>query len=78
MPVHATDLIGWIATAVFVGSYAFKRPGTLRKVQMAGAAIWIGYGVLMAAPPIIVANVLVVAAAAWASRPSPDRSRRSW
>jgi len=66
--VHATDLIGWLASAVFVGSYAFKRPDQLRKVQMAGAAIWIGYGVLMEAPPIVVTNVLVVAAAAWASR----------
>jgi hypothetical protein len=69
--VQLTDLIGWVATAVFVGSYAFKQPDRLRKVQMAGAALWIGYGLLMQAPPIVVTNVLVVAAAAWASRRQP-------
>jgi hypothetical protein len=70
--VQATDLIGWVATAVFVGSYAFKQPDTIRRVQMAGAAIWIGYGVLMQAPPIVVANLLVLGAAAWTSRRQPD------
>jgi hypothetical protein len=62
------DLVGWTATAVFVGSYAFKQPETLRRVQMVGASIWIGYGVLMQATPVVVANVLVLGAAAWASR----------
>jgi hypothetical protein len=38
-------------------------------VQMIGASIWIGYGVLMQATPVVVANVLVLGAAAWASRP---------
>jgi len=37
----------------------------LRRVQMAGAAIWIVYGVLIKAPPVIAANVLVLLAAAW-------------
>jgi hypothetical protein len=32
---------------------------------MAGAAMWIAYGVVIAAPPVIVANVLVLGAAAW-------------
>ena len=71
MSVHAADIVGWMAAAVFVASYAFQQPGMLRRVQMAGAALWIGYGLLMQAPPIIVTNVLVVAAAAWASRRRP-------
>jgi hypothetical protein len=61
------DLIGWTATAVFVGSYAFRHPDRLRQAQMVGAAIWIGYGTLMHAAPIIVANLLVLGAAGWAS-----------
>jgi hypothetical protein len=65
--MHAVDLVGWMATLVFVGSYAFKQPATLRRVQMLGASIWIGYGVLMQATPVIVANVLVLGAAGWAS-----------
>ncbi len=60
-----TQLLGWIATAVFVGSYFFSRPAALRAMQMTGAALWIIYGVLIDALPVIAANVLVFAAAAW-------------
>jgi hypothetical protein len=63
-----TDWLGWAATGVFVASYACRRPETLRRVQMAGATMWIAYGVLMQAAPVVVANVLVLGAAAWASR----------
>jgi hypothetical protein len=57
--------LGWSATAVFVGSYFFARPSLLRGVQMFGALLWIAYGLLINASPVIVANVLVFAAAAW-------------
>jgi hypothetical protein len=59
------ELLGWTATAVFVGSYFFTRPSLLRGVQMLGAALWVTYGILIAASPVIVANVLVFSAAAW-------------
>ena len=61
------DMIGWVATAVFVGSYLCTRAEALRKVQMVGAALWVGYGVLMQAAPVVTANLLVLGAAAWAS-----------
>jgi hypothetical protein len=60
-----TQILGWVATAVFVGSYFFKRPAALRAVQMLGATVWIVYGVLIDATPVIAANALVFAAAAW-------------
>jgi hypothetical protein len=60
-----TDTLGWIATAIFVGSYFFTRPALLRATQMVGAALWIVYGVLIGAIPVLVANGLVFAAAAW-------------
>jgi Bacterial inner membrane protein len=60
-----TDYLGWIATAVFVSSYFFKRPALLRAAQMVGAALWIVYGVMIGAIPVVVANGLVFAAAAW-------------
>ena len=63
-----TDWLGWAATGVFVSSYACRRPETLRRVQMAGAMMWLAYGVLMQAAPVVVANILVLGAAAWASR----------
>ncbi len=68
------DYLGWAATAVFVGSYFCKRPGTLRAVQMAGGVMWVIYGVLVQAPPVVVANVLVVGAAAWTAFRSPPRA----
>lgn len=74
--------LGWIATSVFVGSYFFSRPALLRAAQMAGALLWIGYGCLIGAAPVVVANLLVFAAAAWtllrsASPPAPDRADTS-
>ena len=33
--VAMTDALGWVATAVFVSSYFFKRPALLRAAQMA-------------------------------------------
>jgi hypothetical protein len=52
-------------TTLFVGSYFFKRPALLRAMQMAGAALWIVYGAMIDAIPVVVANGLVFAAAAW-------------
>lgn len=61
----AIEYLGWLATAVFVSSYFCPRPELLTRVQMAGALMWIGYGVLIGASPVVVANLLVFAAAAW-------------
>ena len=61
----ATELLGWAATAVFVGSYFLARPQALRAMQMLGATLWLVYGVLIDAAPVIVANGLVFSAAAW-------------
>jgi hypothetical protein len=57
------DVLGWCATAVFVGSYFFKHPHVLRRVQMVGAALWLAYGLLLGAPPVVGSNLLVLLAA---------------
>jgi hypothetical protein len=62
---HWIGFLGWTATGVFVASYFFTRPAVLRGVQMLGALLWVTYGLLIDAPPVIVANVLVFSAAAW-------------
>jgi hypothetical protein len=62
--VEVTQILGWVATAVFVGSYFFTRPAALRATQMVGATLWIVYGFLIEATPVIAANALVFAAAA--------------
>lgn len=65
MTLPVTDSLGWIATLVFVGSYFFSRPAALRACQMLGAVLWIAYGILIAAKPVIASNLLVFGAAAW-------------
>lgn len=62
------DALGWTATAVFVASYFLRRPDALRRAQMVGALMWVAYGVLLHALPVVGANVLVLAAAAWTAR----------
>ncbi len=58
------DLIGWVATIIFAGSYFCKRPVTLRGLQALAALLWIGYGIIINAPPVIVANLVVAVMAA--------------
>lgn len=70
------DSIGWMATAVFVASYFFSKPAMLRGLQMLGAALWMTFGILIASKPVIVANVLVFAAAAWTLRRDLPARRR--
>jgi hypothetical protein len=60
------EYVGWAATAVFVGSYLCQRSDALKRVQMIGAAMWVAYGLLIQATPVVAANVLVFTAAGWA------------
>jgi len=58
------EYLGWTATAVFVGSY-FCKPTALKRAQMIGALMWVVYGLLIGASPVVAANLLVFGAAAW-------------
>jgi hypothetical protein len=62
-----TEGIGWAATAVFTASYFCRRATSLRRMQMAGAALWLGYGLAIRAMPVIAANLLLLAAAVFTS-----------
>ena len=61
------EMLGWVATAMFVGSYFCKDPGTLRRVQAGAALLWIAYGLAIQSGPVIASNVLVAAIAAYSS-----------
>ena len=61
------DYLGWAATAVFVLSYFCTSARAIRRVQMIGAVMWMAYAVVTHATPVFVANLLVLAAAAWAT-----------
>ena len=72
------EWIGWVATATFASSYFFQRPAILRRIQALAAVLWIGYGVIIHALPVVVANVVVAAVAIFSSLRnggSPARSR---
>lgn len=68
--------IGWVATAVFAGSYLCKDQAVLRRTQAAAAVLWVVYGAVIGAMPVIVANLIVAVVALWSSlprqRPSDD------
>ena len=68
------EWIGWIATAVFAVSYFFRRPAALRRIQALAAVLWIGYGIIIKAPPVIVANVVVAVMAVLSSFQRRDQS----
>ena len=66
MSAPMVEYLGWLATAVFVASYLCKGSDTLKRVQMIGALMWVVYGLLMGAAPVVAANLLVFMAAGWA------------
>jgi hypothetical protein len=59
MGLPMLDSIGWLATAMFAASYFCKTPTRLRFAQASAAVLWITYGIIIHAPPVIVANVVV-------------------
>ena len=61
------EWIGWIATAAFAASYFCKQPKMLRLVQALAALLWVVYGLLIHATPVVVANVVVAGMAGWSS-----------
>ena len=71
MRTIASTCLGWAATATFVASYFFVRPAALRTVQMLAALMWVAYGWLIGASPVIAANALLIVAAAWTAAHGP-------
>ena len=68
--------IGWVATAVFASSYLFTNPVALRRVQGGAAILWVIYGVVIHALPVVAANVLVAGMALYSSLSYSTRGRR--
>lgn len=70
-----SDWIGWLATSVFAISYSCKDPRNLRRVQALAAVLWIAYGLLLHAFPVVVANLVIAVLAvfsAWRRPPAPE------
>jgi hypothetical protein len=66
-----SDWIGWLATVAFASSYFFKDAGVLRRVQALAATLWIVYGLLLKAPPVVVANSIIAVLAIYSALRKP-------
>jgi hypothetical protein len=62
------EWIGWLATAAFASSYLCKQPLALRRVQAGAALLWVIYGMIIHAYPVVIANLVVAGMAAISSR----------
>lgn len=65
--------IGWVATAAFCSSYLCRSQITLRRVQAGAAVLWVIYGGLIHALPVVVANLIVASVALYSSLARPPR-----
>jgi hypothetical protein len=54
------ETLGWIATAIVVGSFGIQDQRKLRIVNMSGSILWIGYGFLKQDNPIIFVNISII------------------
>ena len=54
------ETLGWIATAVVVGSFGIQDQRKLRIVNMSGSILWIGYGFLKQDDPIIFLTISIM------------------
>jgi hypothetical protein len=61
------EWIGWVATAFFASSYFFKQADLLRRVQAGAALLWVIYGLIIHAFPVVVANLVVASVALYSS-----------
>lgn len=69
--MSVADALGWVATFVFTASYVCRDASAMRRVQAVGALLWTSYAVALRAPPVIVANLLVLVAIAMAMAREP-------
>ena len=61
------DLLGWVATIIFVASYFTKNSVRLRMIQAFAALLWISYGFVIGSMPVVISNLLVASLAMYSS-----------
>jgi hypothetical protein len=54
------DALGWVATAVVVGSFGIQDVRKLRIINMCGSVLWIAYGFLKQDNPVIFVNISII------------------
>lgn len=53
------ELTGWVATVVFALSYFFREQRQLLLMQSLAASLWIVYGTMIGALPVIISNIVI-------------------
>lgn len=63
--IQLSETLGWFGTSLQAASFLFRNQRTLRGLQAFAASIWLTYGVLIQARPVVVANVIVLSLAVY-------------
>jgi hypothetical protein len=58
--MNLVDLIGWVATALVIGSFLFKDMLRLRVTNFLATSTWAVYGLIKMDGPLIVVNLTVM------------------
>jgi hypothetical protein len=58
------EYLGWLATCLFAASYFTRTPAQLKGVQSLAALLWIAYGLVIRAWPVVTANAIIAVLAA--------------
>lgn len=65
MRFDAAELVGYLASILVVVSLAMTSVVRLRMVSLAGSVVFVAYGLLIGAPPIVGTNVAIAALNLW-------------
>lgn len=57
------EMVGWVATSCFTFSYFVKKERNLLVFQSLASSIWLIYGLVIGAFPLVVANFIVASSA---------------
>lgn len=65
MTLNVVELVGYLASALVVASFAMKSVVRLRIVSLVGSVIFVIYGVLLGSIPLIITNLAAAALNLW-------------
>lgn len=74
---HSGQWVGWLATALFAFSYLTERPLYLLILQATAGVLWVIYGTVLGAPPVVVDNGVVAVGALYRAQQTWRKMRES-
>jgi CRP/FNR family transcriptional regulator, cyclic AMP receptor protein len=61
----AADLLGWLAAALMVSTFACREPARMRPLAVATNLAFIGYGLAASLPPVFALHALLLPINLW-------------